>query len=117
MNYTGCYNLVGNNNFTSVVLDSPLTVVKPPPHQRIQFQPGDVLGFYAENANVGFESGGVKMLCDVNVRGDGGYETEEVWYATNLVYSNANCLAAVGKGKLLDSFTNVAPIISVSYSK
>ena len=118
---TGCYTLVGSNNFTSVSVKSQVTVVTPLPHERIQFQPGDVLGFYIENAKVGLMDrsvdGGVMMLCDVNERGDRGYETEEVWYATNLVFSNANCLAAVGPGKLLDSYTNVAPIISVSYSK
>lgn len=118
---TGCYTLVGNNNFTSTSLESQLTVVTPLPNERIQFQPGDVLGFYVENAHVGFSDGladeGVMMLSDLNERGDRGYETEEVWYATNLVFSNANCLAAVGPGRLLDSSTNVAPIISVSYSK
>ena len=113
---TGCYDLVGNNNFSSVSLDSELTSVTPLPHERIQFQPGDVLGFYVENGQQ-VEYGGVLMLCDLNEQGDRGYETEEVWYATNLVFSNANCLAAVGPGRLLDSSTNVAPIISVSYSK
>lgn len=118
---TGCYTLVGSNNFTSVSVKSQVTIVTPLPHERIHFKPGDVLGFYIENARVGFTDhlvdGGVMMLSDVNERGDKGYETEEVWYATNLVFSNANCLAAVGPGKLLDSYTNVAPIISVSYSK
>lgn len=118
---TGCYTLVGSNNFTSLLVKNQVTVVTPLPHERIQFQPGDVLGFYVENTEVGFMEhsvdGGVMMLCDLNEGGDRGYETEEVWYATNLVFSNANCLAAVGPGKLLDSYTNVAPVISVSYSK
>lgn len=116
---SGCYNLVGSNNFTAASPQGQLTVVTPAPHERIEFQPGDVLGFFVENVEVGFtdSDGGVMMLCDLEVRGDRGYETEEVWYATNLVFSNANCLAAVGSGKMLDSSTNVAPIISVSYSK
>lgn len=114
---TGCYTLVGSNNFTSSALQGQLTVLTPAPHERIEFEPGDVLGFYVENVEVGFTEGGVMMLCDLDVRGDRGYETEEVWYATNLVFSNANCLAAVGTEKMLDSSTNVAPIISVSYSK
>lgn len=115
-NETGCYNLVGNNNFSSVSLKSKLTSVTPLPHERIRFQPGDVLGFYVENGQE-VEYSGVMMLCDLNEQGDRGYETEEVWYATNLVFSNAHCLAAIGAGRLLDSSTNVAPIISVSYSK
>ena len=119
VNETGCYNLVGNNNFSAVSLvESELTSVTPLPHEQIHFQPGDVLGFYVENGQqVEYTSSGVMMLCDLNEQGDRGYETEEVWYATNLVFSNAKCLAAVGPGRLLDSSTNVAPIISVSYSK
>lgn len=120
VNETGCYNLVGNNNFSSVSLesDSEMTSVTPLPHEQIHFQPGDVLGFYMENGQgVEYTSSGVMMLCDLNEQGDRGYETEEVWYATNLVFSNAQCLAAVGPGRLLDSSTNVAPIIAVSYSK
>ena len=118
VNETGCYTLIGNNNFSSVSLESELTSVTPLPHEQIHFQPGDVLGFYVENSQaVEYGSSGVMMLCDLNERGDRGYETEEVWYATNLIFSNAKCLAAVGPGRLLDSSTNVAPIISVSYSK
>ena len=117
VNETGCYNLVGNNNFSSVSLESELTSVTPLPHEQIHFQPGDVLGFYVENGQQVEYASGVMMLCDLNEQGDRGYETEEVWYATNLVFSNAKCLAAVGPGRLLDSSTNVAPIISVSYSK
>lgn len=117
VNDTGCYTLVGNNNFSSVSLDSEMTSVTPLPHEQIHFQPGDVLGFYVENGQQVEYSSGVMMLCDLNEQGDRGYETEEVWYATNLIFSNAKCLAAVGPGRLLDSSTNVAPIISVSYSK
>ena len=94
-----------------------MTSVTPLPHEQIHFQPGDVLGFYVENSQPVEYTSGVMMLCDLNERGDRGYETEEVWYATNLIFSNAKCLAAVGPGRLLDSSTNVAPIISVSYSK
>lgn len=122
---TGCYSLVGNNNFTSVPLENELTVVRPALHERIHFQPGDVLGFYVENTDAAFSDegnsknsgGGVMMLSDLDESGDQGYATEEVWYATNLVFANAHCLAAVGPGRLLDSSTNGAPIISVSYSK
>lgn len=117
VNDTGCYSLVGNNNFTSISPGSQITLVTPPLQERIQFQPGDVLGFYVECALEQDSEGGMVMLSDLNEKGDRGYETEEVWYATNLVFSNANCLIAAGPGRQLDSFTNVAPIISVSYSK
>ena len=60
---TGCYSLVGNNRFTSVSLSGRVAVVTPLPQNRIQFQPGDVLGFYAENARGGDR--GVAILCDL----------------------------------------------------
>ena len=47
---TGCYSLVGNNNFTSISLRNGLARVTPSPHNYIEFQPGDVLGFYVRGA-------------------------------------------------------------------
>ena len=47
---TGCYSLVGNNRLVSVTPTFGLVVVTPAPQDYIQFQPGDVLGFYVEEA-------------------------------------------------------------------
>ena len=47
---SGDYSLVGNNRFTSIFLSSGIAVVTPSPQDLIQFQPGDVLGFYVEEA-------------------------------------------------------------------
>ena len=47
---SGDYSLVGNNRFTSIFLSSGVAVVTPSPQDLIQFQPGDVLGFYVEEA-------------------------------------------------------------------
>ena len=112
----GCYSLVGSNRFTSVPLNSRIALVTPLPHERIQFEPGDVLGFYVEGLQGG--NRGVVMLNDLNGQGDGGYETEEVWYATVaviIVNPDPDCLYDVGHGRQLNTFTNAAPVISVSY--
>ena len=116
---TGCYSLVGNNQFTSVPLSNQVAIVTPLPEDRIQFQPGDVLGFIVENTNR--DDGGVVLLMDSLEQDDGGYETEEVWHAdaSNAVLGNGQCPFPVGNqpGRILNTFTNAAPVISVSYSK
>ena len=43
---TGQYSLVGNNRFTNISLSGGVAIVTPSPQDYIQFQPGDVLGFY-----------------------------------------------------------------------
>ena len=114
---TGCYSLVGNNRFTSVSLSGRVAVVTPLPQNRIQFQPGDVLGFYVENARGGDR--GVAILSDLNENGDRGYETEEVWHANiaDLILTNIDCPFPVGASEALNTFTHAAPVISVSFSK
>ena len=117
---TGCYSLVGNNRFTSLPLSDRLAESLSPtsPEQRIQVQPGDVLGFYVESAHEKVAgSRGVVLLRGGSVQGE--YETEEVWYAdvSNAVYANPMCLYPVGPGRVLSSSTNAAPVISVGFSK
>ena len=92
----------------------------PLPQNRIQFQPGDVLGFYVEsNRRNNAASRGVVMLSDYRVAGDRGFETEEVWYANtdNIAAGDSDCPYAVGSNKTLKSSTNAAPVISVSISE
>ena len=119
---TGCYSLVGNNSFTQISLSGSLAESLSPtsPEQRIQVQPGDVLGFYVESAREKVaDSRGVVLLRDRNVEGDGEYKTEEVWYAdvNSLVFGNPMCPYDVGLGRVLSSSTNAAPVISVGFSK
>ena len=115
---TGCYSLVGINRFTSVPLANQVAEVTPLPQEQIEFQPGDVLGFNLENTNG--DDGGVVLLMDSPDQ-DGGYETEEVWYAdfSNPVFSNSECQLIVGSqpGRALNTMTSAAPVISASYSK
>ena len=115
---SGCYSKIGSNSFMSISLDNRTAVnIIPPPQERIQFQHGDVLGFYVESS--GRETNGVALLEDFNTTGDKGYETEEVWYANTerFIISNPNCLLAVGSRGLLNTFTRAAPVISVSISE
>ena len=118
----GCYSLVGNNRFTSVPLSGALAESLSPimgvPTQRIQVQPGDVLGFYVESAReTDADRRGVVLLRDGSVQGE--YETEEVWYAdvSNAIIADPMCVYPVGPGRVLSSSTNAAPVISVGFSK
>ena len=94
----------------------------PLPQNRIQFQPGDVLGFYVESTRVSnAASRGVVILNDRTVQGDRGFQTEEVWYANIAHHHPSNYHHAypyaVGPHGVLNTFTNAAPVISVSTSK
>ena len=122
---TGCYSMVGHNLFTSVSISSKVAVVTPLPQEQMQFQPGDVLGFYVENTHGGDNNGrGVVVLNDLTTQGDGGYETEEVWHAdiSGAIIGVDDCPFPVGSPvpgslRILTESTNAAPVISVSYSK
>ena len=117
---TGCYSMVGFNRFTSVPLSGSVTdALSPTAGDRIQVQPGDVLGIQVESAHDQPDNRGVVLLRDRSVQGDGEYETEEVWYAdvNSLVFVNQMCQMSVGLGRALSSSTNAAPVISVGFSK
>ena len=75
---TGQYSLVGNNRFTSIslVLSTGLVArVTPSPQDYVQFQSGDVLGFYVEEARYGVD--GVVVLTNPS-----SFTSEVVWYAS-----------------------------------
>ena len=113
----GCYSLAGSNRLTTVPPNSSIVVFTLPPDDRIQFQPGDVLGFYVDGAQR-LNEAGVVMLNDFSERGDKGYETEQVWYGTVadiIINPDPDCLFSVGLRRHLNTFTNAAPVISVSY--
>ena len=110
---TGCYSLVGNNRFTSIPLSNGVAVVTPSPQDYIQFRPGDVLGFYVEEARGAND--GVVVL-------DGGSFTSElVWYAsiapTMATSQNGDCPYSVGSSGVLNTLTRAAPVISITTGK
>ena len=110
----GCYSLVGNNRFTSVPIDTPTFVLSPSPEAYIEFQPGDVLGFYVEEARDNNFDGIVMLNRD-------SFTEETVWYAsiapTMATSQNGDCPYSVGINGVLNKFTRAAPVISVNVGK
>ena len=111
---TGCYSLVGNNRFTSVDLGTTqLAQVAPLPNDRIQVQPGDVLGFFVDNPNN--EKNGVVALKD------NPYSADIVWFGNveGYVVSNSECPYPVRSHSdaILNTMRRAAPVISLFMSK
>ena len=106
-NGTGDYSLVGNNRFTSISLNGDLVRVSPSPQDRIQFQPGDVLGLYVESADDSDD--GVVILPSMS---------ERVWYGS-IAPSMATSQTAVlvGSSGAVNILTNAAPVISIDMCK
>ena len=105
---TGCYSLVGNNRFqfTNNDLSDGAFRISPSPQDYIQFQPGDVLGFYVEDANDG-ENGVVALTID-------SYTRESVWYAIATSQTVPGCPISVGSAGDLNTMLRGAPVISIS---
>ncbi len=110
---TGCYSLVGNNRFssTSLSVSKGVAQVTPSPQDYIQFKPGDVLGFYVEEAR--------EMKDGIVILGGGSFT---VWYAsiapTVATSQNGDCPYSVGSnGGVLNTLTRAAPVISIAASK
>ena len=108
---TGCYSLVGNNRFTSIPLSDGVAQVTPSPQDYIQFQPGDVLGFYVEEARG--DGDGVVVLTEPS-----SFTSELVWYAsiapTMATSQNGDCPYSVGSSGVLNILTEAAPVITIS---
>ena len=111
---TGCYSLVGNNRFTSIALINREARVTPSPGDYIQFQPGDVLGFYVEVVAKETDNGIVILNSDM----DDSFASERVWYASiapaMATSQNRNCPYSVGSSGVLNTLTRAAPVISIS---
>ena len=103
----GCYNMTGANYFPDIVLKSDRAVRETPPDsERIEVQPGDVVGFYLTTSRD--SENGIRFAED--------YTEESVWYATGNIFSGGNptCQFPVGNGRTLSSFTNLAPRITAA---
>ena len=99
---------IGENEFQLVILERDSEIIEtPPPNKQLQFQRGDVIGYYLEQT--GDNNGGIQF--------DQSFTQEELWYKTgNSDLQNMNSLN-VGIGGDLMSSTNLGPIISVSIGK
>ena len=111
---TGQYSLVGNNKFSniSLVLSTGLVArVTPSPQDYVQFQPGDVLGFYVEEARYGVD--GVVVLTNPSI-----FASEVVWYASiDPAMATSQSVYSVGNSGEVNSLTRAAPVISISTGK
>ena len=112
---SGCYSMVGENVYSRISLDDDgLVSETPQPSNILTVQPGDVVGYFTLS-RMGMRDG---IQLDTSDRIDG------VWYHTNtnrdpLILGGHDCPFRVGSssGRNLMSFTNAAPILSVSVCK
>ena len=102
---TGQYSLVGNNRFTSITLSDQVAIVTPSPQDYIQFQPGDVLGFYVD-ISMGNNDGVVVLTDD--------YTSEVVWFSS---IATSQTIYSIGSSGDLDTSTRAAPVISIKTGK
>ena len=111
----GCYIIVGENIFTSISLGSDgLVIETPEPSNILTVQPGDVVGYYSLSREG--KQDGIQL--------DESQSVDSVWYHINtdnepLVRGEPNCPIPVGTeaNRILKSFTNAGPFVSVDMCK
>ena len=120
VNQSGCHSLVNDFTITSTIVNNSQRVarVTPSPQEQLQFQPGDVLGFYVEshgsnNELDGDADNGVVLL------NNGSHTSELVWFASidvtqSQTSQSGSCPYPVGIDGTLNSSTRAAPVISIS---
>ena len=123
---TGCYSLVDDFISTDIpigIQPSPtirVARITPSLADQLQFQPGDVLGFYVESHGEGDNLGDRGDPNNgVVLRTYGSYTSELVWYgsigaATTQISQTDSCPYPVGNTGVLNLRTRAAPVISVS---
>ncbi len=99
---------IGENSFPSLTLAADSLIRETPASSdQIDFQPGDVVGYYLEdNKN---SDGGVQF--------NAGFTSEELWYATSTPSLQNDNSLVVGNTGALSVSTNLGPIISISLSE
>ena len=116
VNETGCYSLVENYAATSISIETMVTeshVARVTPLYQLQFQPGDVLGFYVESeTQMTPEGNGVVLLDDES----DAFTSEKLWYASIISRSSqsGSCPYPIGTDGVLNISTQAAPVISIS---
>ncbi len=115
----GCYTMQGNNYFSPISLaddgsdDRGIVTGIPLESERIEVQPGDVVGFYLESSRENDDDDGIQFARGQDNESE--YDSESVWYATGDVTSGGQtCLFPVGTGRTLSSFTSLAPLITAT---
>ena len=103
------YIKVGENSFPSVRVSSSRIEEELSSNEQLHFQPGDVLGYYLEQA--GGDNGGIQL------DNENKFTQEELWYATGNSNLQNECRLDISSGGDLSLSTTLGPIISVSLSK
>ena len=115
-----CYSLINDHRIMSTVIKKDLQTgrvakVTTLPQNQLQFEPGDVLGFYVEshgsgNTPDGDNDNGVVVL------NNGNHTSELVWHGriTSLTSQSGSCPYCVGTSGLLNTSTHAAPVISIN---
>ena len=116
----GCYSLVGDFISTRLSVNgNGVAVVTPSAAQELQFQAGDVLGFYVEShSGISDHDNGVVVLKYQNWRSDSNSYSESVWYgsigATARTSQSGSCPYTIGSSGVLNISTRGAPVISIA---
>ena len=101
----GQYSLVGNNRFTAISLSDQVARLTLKTSY-IQFQPGDVLGFYVEEARG--NNDGVVVLTNSS------FTSEVVWFASIApTLATSQSTYSIGSSGELNTSTRAAPVISI----
>ena len=109
---TGQYSLVGNNRFASISLSDGVARLTPSPQDYIQFQPGDVLGFYVDCIECRNRSGVVVLTSPSN------FTSVVVWFGRiSPSLTSSQITFSIGSSGDLYTSTRAAPVISISTSK
>ncbi len=114
----GCYTRQGINHFPAISLADPdaadrgIVTGVPLESERIEVQPGDVVGFYLESSRL--TSDGIQFAGDDDNTSP--YTEETVWFATDSLTPRpeATCMYPVGTSGLLSSSTNLAALITAT---
>ncbi len=102
------YVKIGENSFPSVTFVAE-SVINETPNvtEQLNFQPGDVVGYYLEDNED--QNGGVQF--------DSNFDLEELWYVTGNSALQDECLLEVGSAGDLSMSTTLGPLISISLSE
>ena len=111
-----CYDLINEDSRREIDVSSQQRVARVAslPQDQLQFQPGDVLGFYVESKGEGDDPGGDANNGVVILDGN-----ELVWFAriektAARPSRSVSCPYPVGKNGVLNSSTRAAPVISIN---
>ena len=112
-----CYSLVNDHKITSTVINSTgrVATVSVTALNQLQFEPGDVLGFYVESHGSGSASDG-DLDNGVVVLNNDRCTSELVWHGriTSLTSRSASCPYRVGTSGVLNTSTHAAHVISIN---